>query len=168
LVVRCDDHEDGGKYRWLSSKYAGGPSPEMVAQVPLHAGDNKTIRITEGQLKADIATALSGILTLGLPGVGAWRLALPVLERLQPKLVLIAFDSDWRTNAHVSMALCDCAKHLHKAGFNCKVEDWHPSEGKGIDDLLAAGHQPRQKSWQYAVMAKYSSSECKAKGVFSG
>ena len=168
LVLRCDDPGDGGRYRWLSSRHGGGPGPEMAAHVPRHAGDANTVRLTEGQLKADIATTLSGVLTLGLPGCSQWRLALPVLEQMQPDMVLLAFDADWRANPHVARALSDCAKHLHRSGFNCKVEDWHPSEGKGIDDLLMNGYQPKLKDWQYAVMAKYSSSQRKAKRVFSG
>jgi hypothetical protein len=154
LVIRCDDPGDDGRYRWLSSRHGGGPGPEMAAHVPRHAGDANTVRLTEGQLKADIATTLSGVLTLGLPGCSQWRLALPVLNHFKPDMVLLGFDADWRTNPHVAAALGDCAKHLHKADFSVKVEDWHPSEGKGIDDLLEAGHQPQLKPWMYALVCK--------------
>jgi hypothetical protein len=91
-----------------------------------------------------------------------------VLDRLQPELVLLAFDGDWRSNPHVAAALGNCSKGLHKEGLNVKVEDWHPSQGKGVDDVLMNGHEPKRKSWQYAIMAKYSSPQRKAKGVFSG
>jgi hypothetical protein len=100
------------------------------------------IRITEGELKADIATALSSVLSVGLPGVGAYLLALPILEALKPTTVLISFDADFRTNTTVANALCNAIGAIRSAGFNVKVETW-PSAHKGIDDLLAAGFQPR-------------------------
>jgi hypothetical protein len=154
LVIRCDDPGDGGRYRWLSSRHAGGPGPEMATHVPRHDGDTHTVRLTEGQLKADVATALSGVLTLGLPGCTQWRLALPVLAQLKSEMVLLAFDADWRTNPHVATALGDCAKQLNKAGFCVKVEDWEPVEGKGVDDVLAAGHSPQLKPWVHALVCK--------------
>jgi hypothetical protein len=43
-----------------------------------------------------VATALSGVLTLGIPGVAPWRMALKVLEQLQPKTVLLAWGANWR------------------------------------------------------------------------
>jgi DNA primase len=168
LAIRCDDPGDGGRYRWLSSKRHGGPGAEMAVHVPLFHGDTNTVRITEGTLKSDVATALSDVLTLGIPGCAQWRMVIPVLERINPALVLIAFDSDWRTNPRVAMDLGQCAKSLHKAGFDCKVEDWPPSQGKGIDDLLAAGHQPRLKDWQYAIMAKHEGRQRKTEVAFSG
>jgi hypothetical protein len=44
----------------------------------------EVIRMTEGELKADVATVLTGILTLSIPGVSAWRAVIRVLEQLQP------------------------------------------------------------------------------------
>ena len=75
-----------------------------------------------------------------------WRKALPVLEALQPQRVLLAFDADWRSNPHVAHALGQAAFALVKAGYEVQVEDWDPALGKGIDDLLAAGHTPERQS----------------------
>ena len=145
LVVRCDAPCDGGKYRWFSSRYAGGPSPQIICHVPLHDGDTKVVRLTEGPLKSDIATALSDVLTLGLPGVTSWRLCLPVLEQLRPDLILLSFDSDWRTNPAVARSLGVCARELRKLSYCVDMESWDHHVAKGIDDLLATGGQPTRK-----------------------
>ncbi len=155
MVVRVDDAGDGGKYRWLSSSYYNGPSAKMQCHLPLYAGDTSVIRVTEGQLKADVATVLSRQLTLGVPGVNAWRLALPILEHLKLDSVLLSFDSDWRQNPHVARSLGDCAKYLNNQGFYVQVEDWDPEQGKGVDDVLLAGHAPRLRNWQSALVAKH-------------
>lgn len=144
LKVRADDPGDGPRYTTVSSAKHGGSSPGAQVHVPLFDGvRGDTVRLTEGELKADIAIALSGILTVSIPGVAMWRRALPVLQTLQGTQILLAFDSDWRTNPRVAQALGQAAYALVKAGYEVKVEDWDASEGKGIDDLLAAGHRPR-------------------------
>ena len=76
--------------------------------VPLHDElDLSVVRLTEGELKADVATALSGILTVSMPGVSSWRPALAVLEALGTAVVHLAFDADAKNNEHVARA---CAK----------------------------------------------------------
>jgi hypothetical protein len=143
-LIRVDETRDGGgKYRWLSAPAdAIGCGPGLCAHVPLHeASSAKIVRITEGLLKADIATALSGVPTIGLPGVGAWKLAVPVLERLVAKKVLVAFDADARTNPHVARPLTRIVEALEAAGYDVAIEHWPYAVGKGIDDVLAGGNQ---------------------------
>jgi hypothetical protein len=143
LKVRADVPGDGPKYSTVSSAKHGGPRPGAQAHVPLYEGARgNTVRLTEGEFKADVATALSDILTVSVPGVALWRKALPVLEELRPQQIWLAFDADWRTNPHVAHALGQAAFALAKAGYAVQVEDWDPALGKGIDDLLAAGHAP--------------------------
>src|SRR5262249_35092364 len=79
LKVRADD---GGepRYAYLSSKKHGGAGPGSPVHVPPFEGGAGTVRVTEGELKADVATALGGVLTVGLPGVSAWRQAAGVLR----------------------------------------------------------------------------------------
>jgi hypothetical protein len=147
LKVRADAPGEGAKYTTISSAKHGGPSPGAQVHVPRHDGlRGETIRLTEGELKADVATVLSGVLTISVPGVAMWRKVLPVFEALQPQRVLVAFDADWRTNPHVAHALGQAAFALVKAGYAVQVEDWDPVLGKGIDDLLAAGRHPVQQS----------------------
>jgi hypothetical protein len=163
LVLRCDDPGDGGRYRWLSSRHGGGPGPEVAAHVPLNGGDTNAVRVTEGLLKSDIATALSGVLTLGLPGCSQWRLALPVLEQMQPGLILLAWDADWRTNPHVAAALGDCAWELNGLGHRVKMENWDVHVAKGIDDLLLLGHEPEMRNWMAALAAERRGASCRIK-----
>ncbi len=157
LKIRRDTNAVGSKYTTLTSARYGGPSPGSPAHIPLHDGiDCCELRVTEGELAADVSTALSGVVTIGLPGVAMGRKALPLLDTLQPKTVLIAFDADWRTNAHVAKALGALATSIRKAGFSLMMERWCPSQGKGIDDLLVNGHQPERLAWAacYAAMRR--------------
>jgi hypothetical protein len=147
LKVRADDPGDGPKYTTISSAKHGGPGPGSQVHVPLYEGvRGDTVRLTEGELKGDIATILSGILTLSMPGVALWRKALPVLQALQPQRVLVAFDADWRTNRHVAQALGQVVAALVGAGYTVEVESWAPAQGKGLDEVLAAGYTPTLQS----------------------
>jgi hypothetical protein len=153
LKVRADAPGDGPKYTSISSKKYGGASPGAQGHVPLASPHGDTVRLTEGELKADIATVLSALLTISVPGVAMWRTALPVLQALSVPRVLLAFDADWRTNSRVARALGQAALALTEAGYTVEVEDWDPAQGKGIDDLLAAGHVPVRRSPALALGA---------------
>lgn len=143
LKVRADAPGDGPRYTTVSSAKHGGPGPGASVHVPLHDGvHDDTVRVTEGELKADVATALSGMLTMAIPGIAMWRKALPVLHALTPQQVRLSVDADWRTNPHVGRALAQSAFALVDAGYLVLVEVWDPVQGKGIDDVLAAGHLP--------------------------
>jgi len=147
LKIRADHPEKSHKYTYVSSAKYGGPGPGAQVHMPLHALFSAApVRITEGELKADVATVLSGVLTIALPGVTLWRQALPLLEALQPTQVLLAFDTDWRMNAHVARALTQTALALVAAGYKVMVETWDASQGKGIDDVLRAGYTPALQS----------------------
>jgi hypothetical protein len=156
LKVRADDPGDGPKYTTVSSAKHGGPSLGAQVHVSLYEGPRgETVRLTEGELKADVATVRSGVLTIAVPGVAMWRKALPVLVPLQPARVLLAFDADWRTNPHVAQALTHVAAQLVQAGYQVKVEVWDAAHGKGIDDLLAAGHRSTLQSVAVALGAAF-------------
>jgi hypothetical protein len=147
LKVRADDPGDGPKYTTISSTKHGGPSPGAQVHIPYHESlCGETIRLTEGELKADVATVCSGMLTVSVPGVAMWRQVLPVFEALQPQRVLVVFDADWRTNLHVTQAFGQAVAALVGAGYTVEVETWGPTRGKGIDDVLAAGHTPTVQS----------------------
>jgi putative DNA primase/helicase len=142
LIVRADPGSDGPKYRYLSSKNRGGPGPGSPVHVPLHQCDTATVRITEGVLKADIATRLSGILTIGLPGVAAWHRAAGVLQALGAITARLALDADAETNRVVAQSLSGLARSMRESGFAVELERWNIADGKGIDDLLAGGKVP--------------------------
>jgi len=147
LKVRADHLGEGPKYTYLSSTKHGGPGPSAPVHVPLHGlSPGGPLRLTEGELKADVATVLSGVLTIAVPGVTLWRQVLPLLEALRPTRVLLAFDADWRQNPHVARALAQATQALVEAGHPVGVETWDLSQGKGIDDVLRAGYPPALQS----------------------
>lgn len=144
LKVRADDPH-APKYTWLSSSSDDGPSPGAPCHVPIFNSSSRstaTVRVTEGPLKADIATALSGMLTLGVPGCASARSAVEHLRALKAQVVRLAWDMDARTNPSVAHGLRLAAEVLREEGFSVAVETWDESTGKGIDDALAAGLTP--------------------------
>ena len=143
IKIRPDEADDGPRYRYLSSKQRGGPGPGAQIHVPLgHEGETRRVRLTEGELKADVATALTGLLTLSKPGVSQWRGALPVLRSLDAETVVMADDADGWTNEHVAKAIKRAVEGLREAGYAVEMETWPAETGKGIDDLLARGGSP--------------------------
>ena len=135
---------DGGKPKYLyASGCEGGARCESPCHVPLGTpAEASTVRVTEGEMKADIIFARSATPTLGVGGVELWPRAVPVLEAMGAETVLLAFDSDYRTNPGVARQLQACAKALAGEGFEVKFEVWPPALGKGLDDVLAAGGTP--------------------------
>jgi len=141
LKVRADDPH-APKYTWLSSSSDDGPSPGAPCHVPTFSGSTATVRVTEGPLKADIATALSGMLTLGVPGCASARSAVEHLRALKAQVVRLAWDMDARTNPSVAHGLRLAVEVLREEGFSVAIETWDESTGKGIDDALSAGLTP--------------------------
>ena len=153
LKVRRDDvgsgRPAGPRYVYASSTRWGGPGPGALPHLaklpapPLPPPMPGVVRVTEGELKADVATVLSGIRTVSVAGVGAWRSALPMLRALGARRVVLAFDADARRNPAVARALYALAWTLHtESGFEVALEQWDEADGKGIDDLLAGGGRP--------------------------
>jgi hypothetical protein len=139
VKARRDDAGDGPRYSYLSSSKYDGPGPGAPVHVPLGVeAPAERVRLTEGELKADVATVLSDTPTISAPGVASWRACLPVLHRLGTKIVLIAFDADAVEKPNVARALSDCYNGLTAEGFGVEAERW-PAPHKGIDDSLSAG-----------------------------
>ena len=138
--VRVDNPTGGGKYLYLSSAKDDGPGPGSPAHVPLGVrGPVDVARITEGEIKANVATLLSGVPTLSFPGVASWRVVLPMLQALGSTTVKVAFDSDAGENPNVARPLRECVKELQAHGYAVELERWPADAGKGIDDVYAAG-----------------------------
>lgn len=124
LKIRSDSAEIN-RYSYLSSKRYGGPGPGAQVHMPLFRGNfNGTVRVTEGELKADVATALSGVLTVSIPGVSNWKSVLPILKALGAKKVVLAFDSDVNTNPHVARALVRLYRAIKDEGYTQEIETW--------------------------------------------
>ncbi len=142
LKVRDDEKKGDGKYTYVSSRAHGGASAIQSVHVPLGVVPGDVVRITEGELKADIATALSGVPTLSIPGVSNYQLVLPMLDT--DTLVRVAFDADHATKPidkpTVALALVELCRALYRRGLKWELEVWDDRHGNGIDDVLAGGH----------------------------
>src|SRR5262249_13133922 len=68
LKIRRDEADQGPRYLALSSRKYNGPGPGSPVHVPLGiAAPAEIVRLTEGELKADVALALSGLPTIAAP-----------------------------------------------------------------------------------------------------
>lgn len=135
LRIRGFQIYTGGKpkYIWFS----GDTSAKACCHVPFAGQGRKRIRITEGVLKADVATHLDETtLTIGVAGVSNWSTALPVLRNLNVSEVHLAFDADWQSNAGVKAALTELWYACKNEGITPLLEVWQ--DHKGIDDALLA------------------------------
>lgn len=144
--IRRRDVKDGqSKYVSVTSKKYGGPSPGAPVHVPLMRPESTNfVRVTEGEIKADLASARSDMLTISVPGVTNFRGVVPVLQSLGAETAVIAFDADFRTKTNVARALVQFTWFLQDRGYNVEVETWSKKNGKGIDDLLGNGKKPRR------------------------
>ena len=144
-IQGCQIRADAGsarRYRWLSSAgKPGGASPGS----PAHCAGFHEVRpdrwlwVTEGPLKADVASALLGAPVIGVTGVTAWRRALPAIRAAQPGVVILAFDQDVdpATRAAVSRNLVALAEVLDRQEVPVLTAIWQGV--KGLDDVLAGG-----------------------------
>ncbi|MCM3619706.1 DUF3854 domain-containing protein [Sutcliffiella horikoshii] len=153
----------GKRYFWFSSANKdcgtgpGNPAPVHVS-VPSELLKKwevgsplkvNTVWLGEGPLKGDIAVDLIvdlydelelqdiGTTILSLPGVGSWRLAIPLLEEMGVEQVNICFDMDAISNPYVKKHLMEAAKELKAKGYRGNLVLWSEKENaSGIDDLL--------------------------------
>jgi hypothetical protein len=103
------------------------------------------VRATEGEIKAHVAQALSGVRTVSFPGAGAIRLLPAALKTIDAERLLLAFDADAREKRDVAHALRRAVPLLSDEGFAVELEIWDVGPDgapKGIDDLLLTGRQP--------------------------
>ncbi|PGL74975.1 hypothetical protein CN931_28430 [Bacillus sp. AFS054943] len=160
--------KQGQKYLWLSSANkpegtgAGNPSPIHVAVPttklkewkPGELMKSNVVTVTEGALKADIAAEYLlkvfdkeemvdiGDVVLAIPGVGAWKPLLPILQEMEVKKVNVAFDADSLLNEKVKAQLINFCTILKNNGYEVNLVVWNPKDGKGIDDCLSQMRAP--------------------------
>lgn len=148
LLQKDADGKGGNKYRFLTShsrENENGPKAEWGAHCPKDLDlflPQNTIRVTEGELKADFCTYAIGLATISIPGVGGWQRALPIIEQFQAKRVFVSLDADRFGNKAVADAQAGLVAAIRERGIAVCIETWPADLGKGIDDVLAAGHEP--------------------------
>lgn len=146
VQIRRDRGEP--KYVWLTSRGKPGGAParavyHVTQQMP--GIGSRRVWLTEGALKADVAARRLGEVVVAVPGVQTWC-GSGVVEGLSAAGVreaVLAYDADQQTNPHVRQAAVRLARALRQAGLRVTAAVWPLEEGKGIDDLLLAGSEPR-------------------------
>lgn len=128
----------GERYKWFSTGgnyYQNGTSISSYIHI---VGDLNcdTLHITEGPLKADIASFLSGgELFIGLTGVQNVKYLAEVVKKLKPKRIVGCIDMDCRSNPHVQKAQSKIQAICNPLCDDYRNFVW-PVEQKGIDDWL--------------------------------
>lgn len=137
----------GRKYQWLVGGEYGEPgSPYHVA---LMGKDRlgQGFRVTEGIIKAEVSAYRTGVPTVGITGVNSWKELLPMIEKVRPPWVALAFDMDWRENAAVRRCRRELAQSIVARRVDVYCESWS-ADHNGIDDFLAAGiGQVDRQTW---------------------
>jgi hypothetical protein len=134
MQIRRDDASDGGgKYFMFSSGSRGGANAHTPAHVARPAVLNdRRIWITEGALKADIASDRLSAFVVGAIGVDSWPQIIPVLQELGARSVVLAFDADEagrKVNWKAKIT-------LESQGYAVAEASWEGA--KGIDDALVS------------------------------
>lgn len=161
LQLRRDDNQKPKYLLCSSTNLPGGTSsgtPPHFATVgqTRKYPSAESIIITEGVLKANIVSDLSGELVVGLVGVGTFNQSLiNNLRECFPNLreVKIAFDADAGTNKAVKTQVERLLKLLKDSGLASKILTWHP-EYKGMDDFLLSRREPVTKELRLADFPK--------------
>ena len=108
--------------------------------------DIPRVWLTEGLLKADIASDLLGEVVLGAAGQKFEEESLvDFLRALEPSEVVIALDYDAPGSSAATKtdkARKALGDQLLELGYRVSVARWEPAQGKGLDDLLLAGERP--------------------------
>jgi hypothetical protein len=143
LKVRQDEETDN-KYVYVSSTKHAGPGPGSPPHVPLGTKcPVDRVRLTEGELKADVVSVLDEVPTISAPGVTNWRPCIETIKELGAKTVILSMDADMARKPQVARAVRACADALVADGIQVELERWNEEDGKGIDDLLVAGKRPK-------------------------
>ncbi len=140
LKVRRREAGEGPRYLYITSARDGGASAACALHMPVRAramldasrGSTRVV-VTEGELKADVSSALLGVPVLSIPGVGSWRLALDAARALRPAVVSVALDAD-PAGARAAVDLVDA---LRAEGMRAEHWRWD-RRFKGLDDWCAA------------------------------
>ncbi len=132
--------KQGAKYGWFSSSGKPGGTPSGS---PIHiAGDihSRTVYLTEGILKSDIAHALMHRTFAGVAGIGntgQLELLLTFLAANGTQEIVLAPDIDRYRNQNVSDAVAKITTMVLAKGLRCRMLTWNPNY-KGVDDWLIA------------------------------
>ena len=156
IQIRRDVIKEGqSRYHWFSSaftandssKYIGGCGCGSAKDVLYPRGNKKhpILCITEGRFKSEVITGY-GNTCISLQGVSSWKgiekEINQIMIKTSIKYIYIMFDADMMTNKAVFDQTVGLSKMLLEKfpQINTRYALWPVSKGKGIDDLINAGH----------------------------
>lgn len=138
------------RYSWLSSSFADGGIGTKELKNIHHVGFDayqekynkypRTIYLTEGCLKADVASYLCKrpyIALMGVNNVSQLSEELIMQKNLGCKNVCVVIDMDYRQKKEVNQALKKIITIIRESGLHVLLGEWN-SNYKGIDDFLLA------------------------------
>ena len=174
---------DMPKYLSFPLDRARTESPPVFSRLyqswKLAQAKNKTLVITEGEFKSALATHVSGILTLGLPGITEFdEASMQAVVDANPSEVIIILDRDPKGKALMRLdevtdserAAYTIALDLQAKGLKVRVgtlPDVFDGGKVGIDDLiLAKGLMPYLETIKQAVSPTVYASMHKLDPVF--
>jgi hypothetical protein len=136
------------RYLWLGSDLAPSHAPTHTAR-PAAITDPERVIITEGPLKADYAAHVLGNIVLGVPGIDNQADVPMTLRALEERgelnsgaRVAVAYDEE-PAKPQVAKARDTLAARLTR-DYTVTLLRWESEQGKGLDDLIRAGHRPTE------------------------
>lgn len=154
----------GAKYIWFSSsqKHMG-----VTSGSPVHFVGNpfaRTIYLTEGLLKADIAHCLMNRSFIGIAGANNVQQLKPLfalLARNGTELIVEAHDMDKYSNKMISKGASSIYMMAKEHGMECRTLTWNPNY-KGVDDWQLAFRQKenQKKEERMNFKNKYLFGQC--------
>jgi len=170
----------GLRYFWLSSANknegcgAGDPTPyhvsipsnrlEIIEKTETDIRSSlkaKSVWITEGALKADIAAehihraftseqiSFLGDTFIAIPGVNTWANVMSVLKDMGVEQVNVAFDMDVFSNEDVKRNLLSFVEALKAEHYTINYVVWNQKDAKGLDDLFVSSLKPQVRKIIY-------------------
>lgn len=152
----------GQKYFWWSSSNKlngssiGSPIPYHFAlpsdlmenwnsdNTPDKLIDCSEVWLTEGGLKADIASEALYKPFIGIPGLSSFSIALEPLKAMGCEHLVIAPDADVTITPAVELALGNCVEFFaNHTNMKISLAMWDISLAKGIDDLVSRLYVPQ-------------------------
>lgn len=145
---------DFRKYTWFTStEMSTGIGVREVGQIH-HVGFNllkedkspETVLLTEGCLKADVASSLMKklgitkdrapfIAVMGVNNTSQLKADLEILKGRGTKNIQVCFDMDYKNKEQVEAARIKVKEIIESVGLNASMMNWDP-KFKGIDDYL--------------------------------
>lgn len=151
IQVRTMTEGHKNRYFWVSSASADGVTQNKSGVVtgywgcgpgtPIDyiPGESSTLFITEGKFKAIAVRRYFPWATASVQGVGNWQEIGHVIGDYDQ--FIIGYDADMIGNELVLNQIIKLSDFLRTGNGKVQIAVWNPNYGKGIDDLLLAGHQ---------------------------